>query len=236
MRFCRNCGEELEEETFCPHCGSDLKSAPERVKHGRRVAVYGAIAVAVLVIAVALLPILAPPKHSYEMTFSIESYYVVSSDLTVDNGADSTAEVYFQVTYGGNERLLLIDPDSPGATASSPVNPNKATGKLNTIYPATCNSAVFNVPVGENVIYITVMMRDYDGPTSPTSDYITSREYLRYDDILDIFDDGNTPGSSSQGIKLKIDISNGAKNVSEDIKGNTDPWGAFRYSISFRTT
>ena len=225
MRFCRNCGKELGEgDVFCPQCGSNTDAVPKRPRPVRWIAVF--VVVAILILAVAAAPLLFREQNSYRMTFTVNWYTVTDADGTVDNDYDDDAEVYFQVSYGGDMRFLLIDTEDPlgyYSTRSAPVHTDVLTAKLNKIFPTEYTTAIFYVPVGETTVSITIFMCDYDGPAIFSNG--------SGDDILDLYDDGSpSGGSSSQGIKINIPV---GEDHTDDSGGDADPRGFFGYSVSF---
>lgn len=229
MRFCRNCGKELEkDDAFCPQCGSGADAVPKRPRSVKMIAVLGAVAVLILILAVAAAPFFFQEQPSYRMTFSVDWYTVTDASGTVDNDYDNDAEVYFRVSYGGETRFLLIDTEDPlgyYSANSAPVHTDVLTAKANKIYPAEHRTTVFYVTKGETTVSLIIFMSDYDGPAEFSGG--------SGDDALDLYDDGTSAGSSSsQGIRIDIPV---GEDRTDDSGGDADPRGFFGYTVSFET-
>lgn len=232
MGFCRKCGKELKDgDVFCPQCGSGTNLSSKKTGSGGRAAVYVIVTVLTLITAITVASLLFPPEqgpdqHSYKMTFTIDWYTVLDASGTVDNDFDGNAEVYFQVSYGEEERLLLIDTEDPlgyYSTRSAPVHTDENTAMANKIYPSEYRTTVFYIAEGETTASITIFMFDYDGPANFSE--------KSYDDILDIYDDGSSAGgSSSQGIRINLSV---GEDRTEEIGGDADPRGFLGYTVSF---
>lgn len=230
MRFCRNCGKELGEgDVVCPQCGSGQDDAIIRPSPREKTPYRIIAAILVLVAAVVIAPIFlqeqGSEQHSYRMTFTVDWYAVMDASGTVDNGFDSDAEVYFQISYNGEIQYLLIDTNDPigyYSTHSVTVYTDVLAAKGGRTEPTEYNTAVFYVAKGETAVSITIFMRDYDGGT----EFGDSS-----DDILDIYDAGSAYGSSgSQGIVISIPAGEDDTGESE---GDMDPRGFFGYTVSF---
>lgn len=230
MRFCRNCGKELgEEDVICPQCGSGQDDAPIRPRPRDRTPYYVIAAVLVLVAAVLIVPIFfqeqISEQHSYKMTFTVDWYAVVDASGTVDNGYDSDAEVYFQITYNGKTEYLLVDTNDPleyYSTHSVTVYTDVSTAMEKRTEPTEYNTTVFYVSGGRTAVSITVFMRDYDGG---------AKFGESSDDILDIYDANSDYGSSgSQGIIINVPV---GKDKTGQSGGDMDPRGFFGYTVSF---
>lgn len=229
MRFCRNCGKELKkDDVFCPQCGSRADAVPKRPQSVKIIAVLGAVAVLILILAVAAAPFFFQEQSSYRMTFTVDWYTVTDASGTTDNNYDHDAEVYFEISYGGETSFLLIDTEDPlgyYSANSAPVHTDVLTANANRIYPTEYRTAVFYIPNGETTVSITIFMCDYDGPAEFSGG--------SGDDTLDLYDAGTSAGSSSgQGIRIEIPV---GEDRTDDSGGDADPRGFFGYTVSFET-
>lgn len=170
MVFCRYCGKALNDgDRVCPYCGravdSSSASAPVPKNDSNMTKLNMILSIVlVVVMIIATVAFLMPPAANdtpeYEITVTIDSFYVLDTSGQLDPD-DRVAEIYFVIGYGtlgeiGNNTYSWDSRD----TGTWDVDIYDADPALYS--PQSGNQHSFNTDTDPGDLYFTIFMMDFD--------------------------------------------------------------------------